>query len=112
MAKPILIKPIITEKMTRLTEEGRHYAFQVTKDANKLEIRQAVEERYPGVDIKEMRTMIVRCKRTRQMTRRGAVEGFDNTNSRGDNIGGCGPWPSRLPVPGRGGRGAGDGGRR
>ena len=75
MAKSILIKPIITEKMTRLTEEGRHYAFQVVKDANKIEIRKAVEERYPGVDIKEVRTMIVRGKRKRQMTRRGAVEG-------------------------------------
>ncbi len=75
MAKSIIIKPIVTEKMTRLTEEGRHYAFQVAKESNKIEIRKAVEARYPGVDIKEVRTMIVRGKRKRQMTRRGAVEG-------------------------------------
>lgn len=75
MAKSILIKPIITEKMTRLTEEGRHYAFQVARDSNKIEIRKAVEARYPGVEIKEVRTMIVRGKRKRQMTRRGALEG-------------------------------------
>ncbi len=75
MAKSILIKPIITEKMTRLTEEGRHYAFQVVKDANKIEIRKAVEARYPGVEIKEVRTMVVRGKRKRQFTRKGVVQG-------------------------------------
>lgn len=75
MAKSILIKPIITEKMTRLMEEGRHYAFEVDKDANKIQIRKAVEARYPGVDIKEVRTMIVRGKRRRQFTRKGLVQG-------------------------------------
>ncbi len=75
MAKSILIKPIVTEKMTRLTEEGRHYAFQVAKDANKIEIRKAVEARYPGVEIKEVRTMVVRGKRKRQFTKRGVVAG-------------------------------------
>lgn len=75
MAKSILIKPIVTEKMTRLTEEGRHYAFQVATDANKIEIRKAVEARYPGVDIKEVRTMVVRGKRKRQFTKRGVVAG-------------------------------------
>ena len=75
MAKSILIKPIITEKMTRLMEEGRHYAFEVAKDANKIQIRQAVEERYPGVQIKEVRTMVVRGKRRRQFTRRGVMAG-------------------------------------
>jgi|SRR5690606_8854945 len=75
MAKSILIKPLITEKMTRLMEEGRHYAFEVAKDANKIQIRQAVEERYPGVQIKEVRTMVVRGKRRRQFTRRGVMAG-------------------------------------
>lgn len=75
MARTILIKPIVTEKMTRLTEEGRHYAFRVAKDANKIEIRKAIEARYPDVEVKEVRTMIVRGKRRRQFTRRGLVEG-------------------------------------
>ena len=35
----------------------------------------AVEARYPGVQIKEVRTMVVRGKRRNQMTRRGRVEG-------------------------------------
>lgn len=75
MAQTILIRPIVTEKMTRLTEEGKHYAFQVDKGANKIEIRKAVEARYPDVEVKEVRTMVVRGKRRRQMTKRGVVRG-------------------------------------
>ena len=75
MANSILIKPIVTEKMTRLAEEGRHYAFEVAKEANKIQIRQAVEARYPGVEVKEVRTMVVRGKRRRQFTRKGLVQG-------------------------------------
>jgi large subunit ribosomal protein L23 len=71
----ILLKPIVTEKMTRLTDEGRHYAFHVAKDANKIEIRKAIEARYPGVQIKEVRTMVVRGKRRRQFTKKGLVQG-------------------------------------
>lgn len=71
----ILIAPVLTEKSTRLTEEGRHYSFRVASGANKLEIRKAVEERYPDVTVKEVRTMVVRGKRRRQMTKRGLVQG-------------------------------------
>lgn len=72
--KNILIRPYVTEKMTSLMED-KHYAFVVDKRANKIEIRKAVEERYPGVKIKEVRTMIVRGKRRRQFTKRGLMEG-------------------------------------
>ncbi len=75
MAQTILIRPIVTEKMTRLTEEGRHYAFQVDKTANKIEIRKAIEARYPDIQVKEVRTMVVRGKRRRQMTKKGLVKG-------------------------------------
>ena len=70
----ILIEPILTEKSARLMEEG-HYAFKVQKEANKIQIRAAIEERYPDVQVKEVRTMIVRGKRRRQFTRKGVVEG-------------------------------------
>lgn len=75
MANNILIEPIVTEKMTRLMEEGRHYAFRVAKDANKIQIKRAVEQRYPHVEVKEVRTMVVRGKRKRQFTRKGLLEG-------------------------------------
>lgn len=71
----ILIAPVLTEKTTRLAEEGRHYAFRVASGANKLQIRKAIQERYPDVEIKEVRTMVVRGKRRRQMTKRGLVQG-------------------------------------
>lgn len=74
MNTDILIKPLVTEKMTALMEKG-HYAFEVAKGANKVEIRKAVEARYPGVVIKEVRTMVVRGKNRSQMTRRGKVSG-------------------------------------
>ncbi len=74
MDKQILIRPLVTEKMTDLMEAG-HYAFVVAKDANKIEIKKAVQARYPQISIKEVRTMVVRGKRRRQMTRRGVQEG-------------------------------------
>ena len=74
MSKEILIRPFVTEKMSALMEDG-HYAFVVNMDANKVEIRKAVEQRYPGVKIKSVRTMIVRGKRRRQFSKRGVVEG-------------------------------------
>jgi large subunit ribosomal protein L23 len=75
MATSVLIEPIVTEKMTRLMADGKHYAFRVAKDANKIEIKKAVEARYPNVEIKEVRTMVVRGKRKRQNTRRGLIQG-------------------------------------
>jgi len=74
MKSDILIRPLVTEKMTSLMEEG-HYAFQVRKDANKVQIRRAIEIKYPGVQVKEVRTMVVRGKARSQMTRRGRVAG-------------------------------------
>lgn len=71
----ILLAPVLTEKSTRLADEGQHYSFRVAKDANKLEIRKAVEDRYPDVQVKEVRTMVVRGKRRRQFTKRGLVQG-------------------------------------
>ncbi|PAP76849.1 50S ribosomal protein L23 [Rubrivirga marina] len=71
----IIITPVLTEKSTRLADEGRHYSFRVAKDANKLEIRKAIEDRYPDVTVKEVRTMVVRGKRRRQFTKRGLVQG-------------------------------------
>ena len=73
--RQIILAPVLTEKSTRLSEEGRHYSFRVAKDANKIEIRRAIEERYPDVDVKEVRTMVVRGKRRRQFTKRGLVQG-------------------------------------
>ena len=42
----ILIKPIVTEKSTKLGEKFNRYAFRVDKDANRLQIKKAVETAY------------------------------------------------------------------
>lgn len=74
MQRDVLKRPLVTEKLTKLMESG-HYAFIVDMRANKVEIRKAVQARFPTVDIKEVRTMIVRGKRRSQLTRRGMREG-------------------------------------
>ena len=50
----ILIRPIFTEKMSRLEEE-RKYSFQVIPHANKLEIKKAVELKF-GVRVEKVST--------------------------------------------------------
>jgi large subunit ribosomal protein L23 len=55
----IIIQPIITEKMTRLSEKEGKYGFIVHKLANKLEIKSAVEERF---DVHVTRVAVINVK--------------------------------------------------
>ena len=41
----IIMRPLLTEKMSRLEESERKYAFQVRKKTNKIEIKKAVEKK-------------------------------------------------------------------
>ena len=70
MSRQVLIRPLVTEKLTAQMEQG-NYAFIVDAKANKIEIRQAIQHRFPTVKIKEVRTMNVRGKHRTQMTRQG-----------------------------------------
>ena len=74
MSKRVLIKPYITEKTTRMMEEAK-YTFVVGMDANKTEIREAIEKRYPSVTVQKIRTSIVPAKRRRRYTQGGVIEG-------------------------------------
>ena len=56
IAKQIIIRPIITEKMTYLAEAQRKYAFQVARNANKMDIKKAVESRF-DVKVTNVATM-------------------------------------------------------
>ncbi len=69
----ILKRPLITEKVTAQNEDGI-YGFVVNKKANKLQIKQAVEELY-GVQVKDVRTMIYQGKRKSRYTKAGLVTG-------------------------------------
>jgi len=69
----ILIKPIITEKMTSLAEKLNRYGFVVDRSANKVQIRQAVEKMY-GVKVESVNTQqYVGKVKTRNPTRGIAV---------------------------------------
>jgi large subunit ribosomal protein L23 len=70
----ILIKPIITEKMTNDSELYNRYGFVVNKKANKIEIKNAVEQAY-GVSVNDVRTMNYPVKRVTKFTKGGVVSG-------------------------------------
>jgi len=70
----ILIKPIVTEKMTAQGEDFNRYGFVVAKEANKLEIKQAVEELY-NVKVSEVNTMRYAGKRKQRYTKSGVTVG-------------------------------------
>jgi len=55
-------------------QEGK-YTFVVDMDANKTEIKSAVQERYPNVKVIDVRTMIVPAKRRRQFRDGNMIEG-------------------------------------
>lgn len=74
MSNRTLIKPYITEKTTRLMEEAK-YTFVVGMDVNKIEIREAIEARYPDVNVENVRTMVVPAKMRRRFNRGGVIEG-------------------------------------
>ena len=59
--KDILIRPIITEKSTTFLGDDRTYAFEVGLDANKRQVKRAIESFY-GVDVANVRTLVVRGK--------------------------------------------------
>jgi large subunit ribosomal protein L23 len=51
----VVLAPVVTERSAQLQEEERTYTFIVRKDANKLEIRQAVQSLF-GVKVESVRT--------------------------------------------------------
>jgi large subunit ribosomal protein L23 len=73
----ILLRPIITEKMTELGDK-RQYAFEVPSDVNKIEIGKAVEKKF-NVAVTSIRTVVVKGKTKSQMTKRGRFEGRTKT---------------------------------
>lgn len=73
--KRILIRPLITEKNTLLQEQQNQYAFEVARDANKIEIATAVEKKFK-VRVIGVRTMVAKGKKKSQFTRKGKFEGY------------------------------------
>jgi large subunit ribosomal protein L23 len=74
----IIIKPIVTEKMTALTEKLNRYGFRVQPDANKIEIARAIQEMY-NVTVLDVNTMNYRGKNKSRYTKSGMVKGKESS---------------------------------
>ena len=88
----IIVKPIITEKLTKIGEKLPRYGFVVNKDANKIQIKNAVAEMY-AVTVESVNTMVQRGKSKSRYTKTGFVAGKRNnikraivTLKKGDSI--------------------------
>ncbi len=77
----ILIKPIITEKMTSLAEKLNRYGFVVDRNANKVQIKQAVEKMY-GVKVESVNTQQYVGKVKMRNTTRGLAIGRVNRSKK------------------------------
>ena len=70
----VLIKPILSEKANAQQEKLRRYAFRVSKKANKLEIKKAVESFY-GVTVTQVNTVVSPGKNKSRFTKAGVISG-------------------------------------
>ena len=73
----ILIKPLVTEKMTILGDKLNRYGFIVDRRANKLQIKSAVEQMY-GVTVVDVNTVNYHGKRKSRYTKAGLLTGRTN----------------------------------
>ena len=73
----ILIKPIVTVKITIQGEKLNRYGFIVDREANKLQIKAAVEQMY-NVTVAEVNTMNYHGKRKSRYTKAGMLTGRAN----------------------------------
>ena len=73
----IIIKPIVTEKLTIQGEKLNRYGFIVDREANKLQIKAAVEQLY-NVTVAEVNTVNYHGKRKSRYTKAGMLSGRAN----------------------------------
>ncbi len=69
----VLKKPLVTEKVSALNEKGQ-YGFVVDQDANKVEIKKAVEDMY-GVTVENVNTMRYQGKLKSRYTKSRIISG-------------------------------------
>ncbi len=73
----ILIKPVVSEKMTDQSEKLNRYGFVVHHAANKIEIKKAIEKAY-GVTVEAVNTMNYGGKSKSRFTKAGLIQGKTN----------------------------------
>lgn len=73
--KDIILAPVVTEKTAGITADGNKVVFKVAKDANKVQIRQAVEEAF-NVKVSNVNIINVRPKKKRVGRYTGATKAY------------------------------------
>jgi len=73
--KDIILAPVVTEKTAGITADGNKVVFKVAKDANKVQIKQAVEEAF-NVKVSNVNTINVRPKKKRVGRYTGATKAY------------------------------------
>lgn len=73
----IIIKPIVTEKLTAQGEKLNRYGFVVERSANKIQIKNAVEQMY-NVSVEAVNTVNYHGKRKSRFTKAGLLKGRAN----------------------------------
>ena len=71
----VVLRPIITERSMGLLSGGK-YTFEVAKDANKIEIAEAVEKLFPGTKVNSVNTMNVRGRMKRMGKNQGMTKSW------------------------------------
>ena len=79
----VILKPIVTEKITEQTDLFNRYAFAVSKSANKFDIKKSVEVLY-GVTVKSVRTMNYYGKIKSRFTKGGVIKGKKSSFKKAD----------------------------
>lgn len=69
-----MIRPVVSEKATQISEKNNRFTFRVSPDANKHQIKDAVEKLY-DVKVTGVSTMNYEGKRKQRYTRRGLQRG-------------------------------------
>lgn len=73
--KDIILAPVVTEKTAGITADGNKVVFKVAKDANKVQIKQSVEEAF-NVKVSNVNTINVRPKKKRVGRYTGATKAY------------------------------------
>lgn len=74
MTMEILIRPVVTEKMTGMADKANRYGFVVDRKANKIQVKQAVESMY-GVTVESVNTMVIPGKKRSRNTKTKFIVG-------------------------------------
>jgi large subunit ribosomal protein L23 len=72
-----IIKPLVTEKMTKITEKQNRFGFIVRPEANKIELKKEIEALY-NVTVVDVNTCIYAGKNKSRYTKAGLIKGRTN----------------------------------